>query len=162
MKDLPTVRLSLLLPFIQALRREGASFSQVLEAQGLSTAAMEDPEAFVPAPVMYALTEELCDCSSDPYFGLRVGESMDPLSWPPLIEAFRGARTVHELLLMFANEPDKAFSRDDILNALRGINADLYTRSVDILVSRLRQKLKPLNCIQTVWGSGYRFLAAEA
>ncbi|MGB1256152.1 MAG: response regulator transcription factor [Thiolinea sp.] len=68
----------------------------------------------------------------------------------------------YELLLMFANEPDKAFSRDDILNALRGINADLYTRSVDILVSRLRQKLKPLNCIQTVWGSGYRFLAAEA
>lgn len=68
----------------------------------------------------------------------------------------------YELLLMFANEPEKAFSRDDILNALRGINADLYTRSVDILVSRLRQKLKPLNCIQTVWGSGYRFLAAEA
>ena len=68
----------------------------------------------------------------------------------------------YELLLMFAKEPDKAFSRDDILNALRGINADLYTRSVDILVSRLRQKLKPLNCIQTVWGSGYRFLAAEA
>lgn len=68
----------------------------------------------------------------------------------------------YELLLMFAQEPDKAFSRDDILNALRGINADLYTRSVDILVSRLRQKLKPLNCIQTVWGSGYRFLAAEA
>nr|CAA6814985.1 MAG: Phosphate regulon transcriptional regulatory protein PhoB (SphR) [uncultured Thiotrichaceae bacterium] len=68
----------------------------------------------------------------------------------------------YELLLMFANEPDTAFSRDDILNALRGINAELYTRSVDILVSRLRQKLKPLNCIQTVWGSGYRFLAAEA
>lgn len=68
----------------------------------------------------------------------------------------------YELLLMFAQEPDKAFSRDDILNALRGINADLHTRSVDILVSRLRQKLKPLNCIQTVWGSGYRFLAAEA
>lgn len=68
----------------------------------------------------------------------------------------------YELLLMFATEAEKAFSRDDILNALRGINADLYTRSVDILVSRLRQKLKPLNCIQTVWGSGYRFLAAEA
>lgn len=68
----------------------------------------------------------------------------------------------YELLLMFAREPDKAFSRDDILNNLRGINADLYTRSVDILVSRLRQKLKPLNCIQTIRGSGYRFLAAEA
>ncbi len=68
----------------------------------------------------------------------------------------------YELLLIFATEADKAFSRDDILNLLRGIHADLYTRSVDILVSRLRQKLKPLNCIQTIRGSGYRFLAAEA
>ena len=66
------------------------------------------------------------------------------------------------LLLLFAQSPDKAFSRDDILNELRGIDAELYTRSVDILVSRLRQKLKPLKCIQTVWGSGYRFVEAEA
>jgi len=66
------------------------------------------------------------------------------------------------LLLLFAKAPDKAFSRDDILNELRGIDAELFTRSVDILISRLRQKLKPLSCIQTVWGSGYRFVEAEA
>ncbi len=66
------------------------------------------------------------------------------------------------MLLLFAQSPEKAFSRDDILNALRGIDAELFTRSVDILISRLRQKLKPLSCIQTVWGSGYRFVAAEA
>ena len=66
------------------------------------------------------------------------------------------------LLLLFAKSPDKAFSRDDILNELRGIDAELFTRSVDILISRLRQKLKPLSCIQTVWGSGYRFVEAEA
>ena len=66
------------------------------------------------------------------------------------------------LLLLFANSPDTAFSRDDIINQLRGVDAELFTRSVDILVSRLRQKLTPLNCIQTVWGSGYRFMSAEA
>jgi OmpR family response regulator RpaB len=66
------------------------------------------------------------------------------------------------LLLLLASSPDTAFSRDDILNELRGVDAELFTRSVDILVSRLRQKLKPLNCIQTVWGSGYRFVEAEA
>ena len=66
------------------------------------------------------------------------------------------------LLLLLAKSPGKAFSRDDILNELRGIDAELFTRSVDILVSRLRQKLKPLKCIQTVWGSGYRFVEAEA
>lgn len=68
----------------------------------------------------------------------------------------------YSLLHLLANAPGKAFSRDDILNELRGIDAELYTRSVDILVSRLRQKLKPLKCIQTVWGSGYRFVEAEA
>lgn len=68
----------------------------------------------------------------------------------------------YSLLLLFAQSPGKAFSRDDILNELRGIDAELFTRSVDILVSRLRQKLKPLRCIQTVWGSGYRFVKAEA
>ena len=66
------------------------------------------------------------------------------------------------LLLLFASSPDTAFSRDDIINQLRGVDAELFTRSVDILVSRLRQKLTPLNCIQTVWGSGYRFMSAEA
>jgi OmpR family response regulator RpaB len=68
----------------------------------------------------------------------------------------------YRLLYLLAKSPGKAFSRDDILNELRGIEADLYTRSVDILISRLRQKLKPLKCIQTVWGSGYRFVEAEA
>lgn len=68
----------------------------------------------------------------------------------------------YRLLLLLAKSPGKAFTRDDILNELRGIDAELYTRSVDILVSRLRQKLKPLRCIQTVWGSGYRFVEAEA
>ena len=66
------------------------------------------------------------------------------------------------LLLLFASSPDTAFSRDDIINQLRGVDAELFTRSVDILVSRLRQKLTPLNCIQTIWGSGYRFMSAEA
>jgi two-component system OmpR family response regulator len=41
------------------------------------------------------------------------------------------------------------FSRDDILNQLRGREAELYTRAVDIVVSRLRRKLEPLDCIKT-------------
>ncbi len=53
------------------------------------------------------------------------------------------------------------FRRDDILAALRGIDAAILTRSVDILVSRLRAKLgdtsKPGRLIHTVWGRGYRF-----
>jgi OmpR family response regulator RpaB len=61
----------------------------------------------------------------------------------------------YKLLELLAKHPGKTFSRDEILNQLRGIEADLYTRSVDILVSRLRQKLRPLECIKTIRGSGY-------
>jgi OmpR family response regulator RpaB len=63
--------------------------------------------------------------------------------------------TEYELLLVLAREPGKVFSRDDILNQLRGHEADLYTRAVDIVVSRLRKKLEPLDCIKTLRNAGY-------
>ena len=63
--------------------------------------------------------------------------------------------TEYELLLLLAREPGKVFNRDDILNQLRGHGADLYTRAVDIVVSRLRKKLEPLDCIKTLRNAGY-------
>lgn len=67
----------------------------------------------------------------------------------------------YELLVLLASHPGKDFSRDAILSGLRGIDAALLTRSVDILVSRLRAKLgdtgKPARWIHTIWGRGYRF-----
>lgn len=68
----------------------------------------------------------------------------------------------YQLLLLLANNPGKDFSRDDILNQLKGIDTELFSRSVDILVSRLRTKLKPAAPIKTVYGSGYAFIAAQA
>jgi OmpR family response regulator RpaB len=65
--------------------------------------------------------------------------------------------TEFELLLLLAREPRKVFSRDEILNRLRGHEAELYTRAVDILVSRLRKKLEPLDCIRTLRNAGYTF-----
>jgi OmpR family response regulator RpaB len=70
-------------------------------------------------------------------------------------EALELTGTEFELLLVLAREPGKVFSRDDILNQLRGHEADLYTRAVDIVVSRLRKKLEPLDCIKTLRNAGY-------
>jgi OmpR family response regulator RpaB len=70
-------------------------------------------------------------------------------------EALELTGTEFELLLLLAREPGKVFSRDDILNQLRGHEADLYTRAVDIVVSRLRKKLEPLDCIKTLRNAGY-------
>ena len=68
----------------------------------------------------------------------------------------------YQLLLLFATSPQKTFTRDELLNKLKGIDADIFTRSIDILVSRLRQKLKPLDLIRTIRGLGYVFVGQSA
>ncbi|MDY0746105.1 response regulator transcription factor [Paucibacter sp. R3-3] len=65
--------------------------------------------------------------------------------------------TEYELVLMLAREPGRVFSRDEILNALRGQEAELFTRAVDILVSRIRKKLEPLEALKTLRNAGYCF-----
>jgi OmpR family response regulator RpaB len=70
--------------------------------------------------------------------------------------------TEFELLLMLARAPQRVFHRDEILNHLRGRDADLYTRAVDLLVSRLRRKLAPLDAIKTLRNAGYALALAPA
>ena len=69
--------------------------------------------------------------------------------------------TEYRLLLLLAQSPQTVFSRDDILNHLKGVEVELFSRSVDIAISRLRQKLKEesdTEFIKTVWGAGYCFV----
>jgi DNA-binding response OmpR family regulator len=65
-------------------------------------------------------------------------------------------------LALLAGKPGKVFNRDEILQELRGIDCDAFNRSVDITMSRLRQKLnddaKSPVFIKTVWGTGYVFI----
>ncbi|MYC59612.1 MAG: response regulator transcription factor, partial [Gammaproteobacteria bacterium] len=71
----------------------------------------------------------------------------------------------YELLILFMQFPNKTFSRDELMNRLRGINAELFSRAVDTLVSRLRHKLKDTSktprFIKTVWGRGYTFVGQQ-
>ena len=69
--------------------------------------------------------------------------------------------TEFELLALLADQPGKVWSRDDILNRLRGHEAELYTRAVDIVVSRLRKKLEPLDCIKTLRNAGYTLAVGQ-
>ena len=55
----------------------------------------------------------------------------------------------------FVQRFHKVFTRDEILNRLRGQDAELYSRAVDILVSRLRRKLEPLEAVKTLRNAGY-------
>jgi len=75
--------------------------------------------------------------------------------------------TEYRLLLLMAKSPRTVFSRDDILNHLKGVEIEIFSRSVDIAISRLRQKFKAASSstneastdfIKTVWGAGYCFV----
>jgi OmpR family response regulator RpaB len=70
----------------------------------------------------------------------------------------------YETLALLATNPGKVFSRDDLLNEIKGIDTELFSRSIDIMVSRLRQKIKNeqnRQFIQTVWGRGYQFVGEK-
>ena len=70
-----------------------------------------------------------------------------------------------ELLELLLAIPGTLFSRDDILKHLRGIEAKIFSRSIDILISRLRQKIetnpKEPKFIKTIWGKGYMFISSN-
>lgn len=63
------------------------------------------------------------------------------------------------LLSLLVQNQNRVFSRDEIMNELKGIDADIYSRAIDVLVSRLRQKLQRPELIRTVRGAGYQFVA---
>ena len=77
-------------------------------------------------------------------------------------EAVELTGTEFELLHLLAREAGRVLSRDDILNHLRGHEAELLTRAVDIVVSRLRKKLEPLDCIKTLRNAGYSLALRRA
>jgi DNA-binding response OmpR family regulator len=82
-------------------------------------------------------------------------------------QVLRGGRPVRlsaqefKLLCHFVRHPDVVFSRDELLDAVWGYQATPETRTVDVHVSWLRQKLEsdPHSpaMIVTVYGLGYRF-----
>jgi DNA-binding response OmpR family regulator len=71
-----------------------------------------------------------------------------------------------DVLTFLIENKGKVLNRDQILDELRGIDCEAFNRSIDIAMSRLRQKLKddPKNprFIKTIWGTGYLFIGQES
>ncbi len=62
------------------------------------------------------------------------------------------------LLSLLVTNQDRVLSRDEIMLALKGFDADVYSRAIDVLISRLRQKLQKPELIRTVRSQGYQFV----
>ena len=66
-----------------------------------------------------------------------------------------------ELLLLFAQNPGRAYSRDELLDEVWGYQYSGYSHTVNTHINRLRNKIEPNpsdpRYVKTVWGMGYRF-----
>ena len=64
-----------------------------------------------------------------------------------------------ELLYFLASSPNQVFTREQLLDNIWGYEYVGDTRTVDVHVKRLREKIKdkPTWRIATVWGIGYKF-----
>ena len=70
--------------------------------------------------------------------------------------------TEYRLLLFFMSQPDRVFSRSQLLDNVWGTNVYIEERTVDVHIRRLRKTLAETGhdrLIQTVRGAGYRFSA---
>lgn len=68
-----------------------------------------------------------------------------------------------QLLVAFLKRPKVVLSRDQLLDLTSGRTPNVFDRSIDNQVSRLRRKIeqnaKQPELIKTVWGGGYKFTA---
>ena len=65
-----------------------------------------------------------------------------------------------ELIYHLASNPNRVFSRDELLDQVWGFDYYGDSRTVDVHVKRLREKLEGVSDqweLKTVWGVGYKF-----
>ena len=65
-----------------------------------------------------------------------------------------------ELLFHLASNPNRVYTRDQLLDEVWGFEYYGDSRTVDVHIKRLREKLEGVSdqwCLKTVWGVGYKF-----
>lgn len=67
-----------------------------------------------------------------------------------------------EIMKLFIANPGKVYSREELINAVRGFDSFVNDRAIDVHIGNLRKKIEqdskqPLY-IKTVWGVGYKFM----
>ncbi len=67
-----------------------------------------------------------------------------------------------ELLFYLASTPNRVYTRNQLLDEVWGFDYFGDSRTVDVHIKRLREKLEGISdkwCLETVWGVGYKFKA---
>ena len=74
-------------------------------------------------------------------------------------------QTELRLLSYMMKQPEKAYSREELLNAVWGFDSEVETRVTDETLRRIRKKLLQAGSrvsVATIWGFGYRLKEAES
>ena len=61
------------------------------------------------------------------------------------------------VLAAFLDRPQRVLSRDQLIEAGKGIDSEVFDRAIDVTISRLRKKLGPDDPIRTIRNEGYMF-----
>ena len=99
------------------------------------------------------------------------GDGIDAVSYPDLLinltnysVTYKG-RTIDmppkelELLYFLASSPNRVFTREQLLDRIWGYEYSGDTRTVDVHIKRIREKIGDNDSwrISTIWGKGYKF-----
>ncbi|TBL75074.1 response regulator transcription factor [Paenibacillus thalictri] len=67
-----------------------------------------------------------------------------------------------EIMRLLYQSPGRVYSRDEIINAVRGFDSYVNYRAIDVHITNLRKKIetnpKDPQHIKTVWGFGYKYI----
>lgn len=68
--------------------------------------------------------------------------------------------TEYQIIQALIQNPNRVYSRDELMNIARGKDFMAFDRSIDVHISNLRNKIAKISpslkkCIKTVWGIGY-------
>ena len=101
-RNLPLIRLSAINPFLLELKRRGVDARSMLHDLGLPADVPASHDLFVASDTVYELVEKSADLAHDRFLGFAIGSALDLQNWDPIATATQQARTVGELLTMFA------------------------------------------------------------
>lgn len=115
-----------------------------------------------------ATQERMADPQGDDDAPIEVGElRIDPARHEVWLRDEPVHLTVREfdLLLFLARNPERPFTRSQLLERIWGITYEGYDRTIDSHVQRLRAKIEAdpgsPTYVRTVWGVGYKFSGDE-
>ena len=157
------------LPIIM-LSAKGETFDKVLGLQLGADDYIEKP--FDSKEMVARVKAVLRRTASKPAPAPEVpGDGIDAVSYPDLLinltnysVTYKG-RTIDmppkelELLYFLASSPNRVFTREQLLDRIWGYEYSGDTRTVDVHIKRIREKIGDNDSwrISTIWGKGYKF-----